>query len=55
MKVDKFVLAALFSKSVSSESCDKVKDEDKKDCGFIAISQEDCENNGCCWDPIPGN
>ena len=31
----------------------KVKDADKKDCGYYGIKKDECESKGCCWHPFP--
>merc|ERR1712100_730329 len=25
------------------------------DCGFVGITQQQCEDRGCCWDPTSAN
>lgn len=24
----------------------------RSDCGYLGVSREDCERQGCCWDPV---
>lgn len=50
MKTDKFVLAALFSKAVSSKDCSG--SQGKVDCGYPGVTQQSCEDKGCCWVPV---
>jgi len=32
-----------------------VSDSDKIDCGMFGTSELECENNGCCWEPVEPN
>ena len=50
MKTDKFVLAALFAKAVSSKDCSG--SGGKTDCGYPGVDQSSCESKGCCWVPV---
>jgi len=35
-------------------SCD-VANSDKLDCGFSGTNQQQCESDGCCWQPVTRN
>jgi Trefoil (P-type) domain len=39
-------------------TCDPDQAQAKRDCGYLGITQSQCENKGCCWYPEypnPGN
>lgn len=36
------------SPSTGGEQC-AVSDYDKRDCGFLGVTQDACEGKGCCW------
>jgi len=31
--------------------CDNMAEEDRKDCGFAGVTQQQCEDKGCCYRP----
>lgn len=27
----------------------------RSDCGYVGITQQQCQSKGCCWDPVGGS
>lgn len=41
------ILAAIVVVGVASDCA--VSDSSKTDCGFLGVTQSQCESKGCCW------
>eukprot|EP00007_Cunea_sp_BSH-02190019_P005458 CAMPEP_0174229902 /NCGR_PEP_ID=MMETSP0417-20130205/783_1 /TAXON_ID=242541 /ORGANISM="Mayorella sp, Strain BSH-02190019" /LENGTH=490 /DNA_ID=CAMNT_0015307509 /DNA_START=116 /DNA_END=1584 /DNA_ORIENTATION=- len=52
------VVAAAVAHAQVLSTCDPDITQSKRDCGYVGITQSQCENKGCCWYPEypnPGN
>jgi len=46
------VIASIFSWAVQGQLTCNIPDNQKIDCGYAGINQQQCEGKGCCWVPL---
>ena len=49
--VASFIPIGLTFSKTSSDSCDVIS-QDKIDCGYVGITQTECEQSNCCWSSV---
>ena len=47
------MLVLLLPGLVLAQDCAGVSD--KVDCGYMGVDQQQCQDKGCCWQPVQGN